>query len=88
MHVSKAYAALSAAQPLGPITISRREIGPHDVSIEIRFCGICHADLHFVRNEWHDSIYPLVPGHEIVGQVNEVGKHVTYFQEGDLVAVG
>lgn len=88
MTQTKAHAAFSAAQPLGPLTISRREARPHDVSIEIRYCGVCHTDLHYARNEWHNSIYPLVPGHEIVGQVNKVGKHVTKFQEGDFVAVG
>jgi uncharacterized zinc-type alcohol dehydrogenase-like protein len=88
MRVSKAFAALNADQLLSPITISRREVGHQDVLIEIRYCGVCHTDLHFVRDEWHDSIYPLVPGHEIVGRVKEVGEHVTRFQEGDLVAVG
>ena len=71
--MTKAYAAFSAAQPLDPVTISRREARPHDVSIKIRYCGVCHTDLHYARNEWHNSIYPLVPGHEIVGQVNKVG---------------
>ncbi|MDD1752203.1 MAG: NAD(P)-dependent alcohol dehydrogenase [Methanotrichaceae archaeon] len=88
MPLSKAYAAHGAAQPLSPITISRRKVGSHDVSIEIRYCGVCHTDLHYVRNEWHNSIYPLVPGHEIVGRVNKVGKYVTKVQKGDLVAVG
>jgi len=88
MPLSKAYAAHDAVQPLSPITISRREVRPHDVSIEIQYCGVCHTDLHYVRNEWHNSLYPLVPGHEIVGQVNKVGKHVTKFQAGNRVAVG
>jgi len=88
---SKAFAAQSAIAPLGPLTISRREPRPQDVQIEILFCGVCHSDLHQARNEWESSIptvYPLVPGHEIVGRVVKVGSAVKKFKEGDLAAVG
>jgi uncharacterized zinc-type alcohol dehydrogenase-like protein len=88
MYLTKAYAAKSATQPLGPFQIARREVGPHDVLINIDYCGVCHTDLHFVRNEWQSSIYPMVPGHEIVDRVNKVGAHVTKFEKDDLVAVG
>jgi len=88
MYPTRAYAAKSASQPLGPFQIARREVGPHDVLIDIDYCGVCHTDLHFIRNEWQSSIYPMVPGHEIVGRVNKVGEHVTKFKKGELVAVG
>lgn len=77
--------------PLAPATISRREPGENDIQIEILFCGVCHSDLHQARNEWHDSfptMYPCVPGHEIVGRVTKVGSGVTGFAAGDLAAVG
>src|SRR5206468_7034551 len=74
--------------PLGPFTIQRREVGAHDVQIEILYCGVCHSDLHQVRNEWHNTFYPCVPGHEIVGRVVKVGREVTKFKEGALAAVG
>ena len=85
---TKAYAAQSATSPLGPFDIQRREPTPQDVEIEILYCGVCHSDLHFARNEWGGSQYPLVPGHEILGRVTRVGSDVTRFAEGDLAAVG
>lgn len=91
MYKSKAYAALSATSPLAGTTIDRREPTPHDVQIEILYCGICHSDLHTVRDEWHSlmpTVYPCVPGHEIVGRVTRVGSAVTKFKPGDLAGVG
>ena len=85
---TKAYAARAAAQPLGPYELDRREVGPHDVLIEIAFCGICHSDLHQVRDEWGGSLFPMVPGHEIVGRVAQVGAEVKGFKAGDLAGVG
>src|SRR5215510_13743771 len=85
---TKAYAALSASAPLAPFSISRRDPQPKDVVIEILYCGVCHSDLHQARNEWHNSIYPVVPGHEIVGRVVKTGRDVTRFKAGDLAAVG
>ena len=82
------YAAPSATAPLAPFAFARREPGPRDVLIEILYCGICHSDIHQARNEWENSIYPMVPGHEIVGRVAHVGAEVTRFQEGDLAGVG
>ncbi|WP_136685789.1 NAD(P)-dependent alcohol dehydrogenase [Falsirhodobacter xinxiangensis] len=75
-------------QPLSRMEIARRDTGPHDVRIEIAFCGICHSDLHQARGEWAGTLYPCVPGHEIVGRVAEVGGHVTAHKVGDLVGVG
>ncbi len=83
-----AYAATSATTPLRPFTIERRALRPSDVRIEILYTGVCHSDLHMARNEWGSSIYPIVPGHEIVGRVSAVGENVTNFKEGDLAAVG
>ncbi|MCW1884985.1 NAD(P)-dependent alcohol dehydrogenase [Luteolibacter flavescens] len=88
MSTSKAYAAQTASSALAPLSIERREPGPHDVHIDILYCGVCHSDLHQARNEWHNTIYPCVPGHEIVGRVTKVGAHVTKFKEGDIAAVG
>ena len=88
MKTVKAYSAESASSPLTPFSISRRDPGPSDVQIDILFCGVCHSDLHTVRNEWQNTIYPCVPGHEIVGRVTKVGKEVKSFKEGDMVAVG
>jgi uncharacterized zinc-type alcohol dehydrogenase-like protein len=91
MHRSKAYSASSATSPLAPATITRRDPTDHDVQIEILFCGICHSDLHTVRNEWSSilpTVYPCVPGHEIVGRVAKVGAAVTKFKPGDLAGVG
>ena len=84
----RAVGTPSADQPLRPMDISRRDAGPHDVRIEILFCGICHSDLHQARSEWAGTLYPCVPGHEIVGRVTEVGAHVTAHKPGDLVGVG
>jgi alcohol dehydrogenase (NADP+) len=87
---AKAYAAASATSPLAPVTIPRRDPNDTDVQIEILFAGICHSDLHLVRNEWSaiPTVYPIVPGHEIVGRVTATGSGVTKFSEGDLVGVG
>jgi uncharacterized zinc-type alcohol dehydrogenase-like protein len=91
MYNAKAYAASSAKSPLGASKIARREPGEHDVQIEILFCGVCHSDLHLVRDEWKavmPAVYPVVPGHEIVGRVTRVGSGVKKFKPGDLAAVG
>ncbi len=88
MSHTKAYAAFDAETPLKDFDLQRREPGPHDVQIEILYCGVCHSDLHQVRNEWHNSMYPMVPGHEIVGRVTATGAQVTKFKEGDLAGVG
>jgi len=91
MYKTKAYAAASANSPLAGTTIPRRDLTTHDVQIEILFCGICHSDLHSVRNEWSSimpTVYPIVPGHEIAGRVTKVGSAVTKFKPGDLAAVG
>jgi alcohol dehydrogenase (NADP+) len=82
------YAASSAETPLAPFTFDRRDPGPNDVEIRILFCGVCHSDLHTVRNEWQNTVYPCVPGHEIVGEVTRVGKDVTTFKPGDMAGVG
>lgn len=84
----KAIGALSAAQALEPMDISRREPGPHDVQIAIAYCGVCHSDVHQARAEWAGTLFPCVPGHEIVGRVAAVGSEVTGHKEGDLVGVG
>src|ERR1035437_4437198 len=83
-----AWAAPAAKAPLAPHSIPRREPGPDDVGIEILFCGVCHSDIHQVRNEWGGSVFPMVPGHEIVGRVSKVGNYVHKFKPGDLVGVG
>jgi uncharacterized zinc-type alcohol dehydrogenase-like protein len=88
MSDTRAYAAFDAKSPLRPYRFSRREPGEHDVLIEILFCGVCHSDLHQVRNEWASSSYPMVPGHEIVGRVARVGPRVTRFAAGASVGVG
>ena len=88
MTNTPAYAAPSADKPLGPHAIQRREPGPHDVAIEILYCGVCHSDLHTARNEWGNTVYPSVPGHEIVGTVTAVGKDVRGFKVGETVGVG
>src|SRR5262245_11271767 len=90
-YEAKAYAAGSATTPLAPATIRRRAPGPKDVQLDVLYCGVCHSDLHQVRNEWQSAIptaYPCVPGHEIVGRVARVGSAVRKFKEGDLAAVG
>jgi len=91
MFKAKAYSAASATSPLASNAIPRRDPNDNDVQIEILFCGICHSDLHSVRNEWSEfmpTVYPIVPGHEIVGRVTKVGSAVTRFKPGDLAAVG
>jgi uncharacterized zinc-type alcohol dehydrogenase-like protein len=88
MTPAKAYAAQSSSTPLAPYSLERRDPGESDVQIEILFCGVCHSDLHTARNEWKNTIYPCVPGHEIVGRVTKVGGGVKKFKEGDLAAVG
>jgi uncharacterized zinc-type alcohol dehydrogenase-like protein len=88
---SKAYSAASQTAPLAPTTISRRDLTERDVEIQILFCGICHSDFHAVRDEWNEfmpTVYPIVPGHEIVGRVTNVGSAVTKHKPGDLVGVG
>lgn len=82
------YAAHGATAPLDLFHFERREPGPRDVQIEILYCGVCHSDLHTARNEWHNTIYPVVPGHEIVGRVTQVGGEVATFKAGDLAGVG
>lgn len=88
MIQSKGYAAQTAQTPLAPWQFERREVGPHDVLIEIAYCGVCHSDLHQIRNDWFPGIFPMVPGHEIVGKVIKAGSHVKRFSEGDVVGVG
>ena len=88
MSTTKAYAAQSATAPLAESSIERRAPKPHDVQIDILFCGVCHSDLHTVRNEWGGTKYPVVPGHEIVGRVSAVGDHVTKFKVGELAGIG
>jgi uncharacterized zinc-type alcohol dehydrogenase-like protein len=91
MNHTKAYSAASATWPLASTKINRRNPTEHDVQIEILFCGVCHSDVHQVRNEWSSimpTVYPIVPGHEIVGRVTKVGTAVTTFKPGDLAAVG
>ncbi len=85
---SRGYAALSATEALGPFDFERRDVGPHDVLIDIAYCGVCHSDIHQARGEWGNSVFPMVPGHEIVGKVREVGSAVKKFSKGDLVGVG
>lgn len=91
MSTTKAYGASSATSPMNQLSIKRREPGAQDVQIEILFCGVCHSDLHQVRNEWQGAmptVYPCVPGHEIVGRVTKTGNKVKKFKDGDIVAVG
>ncbi|MFN0053983.1 MAG: alcohol dehydrogenase catalytic domain-containing protein, partial [Planctomycetales bacterium] len=91
MNPAKAFSVASRTAPLAKATIPRREPTDRDVQIEILFCGVCHSDLHYSRDEWHDvmaAVYPCVPGHEIVGRVTKTGSAVTRFKTGDLVGVG
>ncbi len=88
MSTTKAYAAKSATTPVEPWSIERRDPKPHDVQIEILYCGVCHSDLHTARGEWGNTTYPVVPGHEIVGRVTKVGDHVKKFKVGDLAGIG
>ena len=85
---TRGFAAQSAITPLEPFSFERRTPGPRDVQIEILYCGVCHSDLHTARNEWRGTVYPVVPGHEIVGRVTRVGDQVTGFKPGDVAAVG
>ncbi|MEO7067824.1 MAG: NAD(P)-dependent alcohol dehydrogenase [Rhodanobacter sp.] len=84
----KAYGAVAATKPLESMTIERRALGVHDVEIDIAYCGVCHSDLHTVRSQWGGTLYPCVPGHEIVGHVSATGSGVTRFKVGDTVGVG
>ena len=88
MTKSIGYAAQTPTDRLAPFQFERRAVGPHDVQIDILYCGVCHSDLHTARNEWKNTLYPSVPGHEIVGRVVEVGAHVSKFKVGDLAGVG
>ena len=88
MIQSKGYAAQSSTSPLTPFSFERRDPGPKDVVVEIAYSGICHSDIHQVRDEWGGSMYPMVPGHEIVGKVTAIGPEVKKFKVGDLAAVG
>jgi uncharacterized zinc-type alcohol dehydrogenase-like protein len=88
MFKTKGYAAVTAKKPLAPWTFERRDVGPRDVLIDITHCGVCHSDLHQVRDEWGGALFPMVPGHEIIGRVAQVGKSVSKFKVGDAVGVG
>lgn len=88
MYQAKGYAVSGAEADFEPFEFERRDLGSKDVLIEILYCGICHSDIHQARNEWQNSMYPMVPGHEIVGRIKEVGAEVTKFKEGDLAGVG
>ncbi|MBV8261046.1 MAG: NAD(P)-dependent alcohol dehydrogenase [Paraburkholderia sp.] len=88
MYPTYGYAARDAASPLAPFEFQRRDLRELDVRIDVLFCGVCHSDLHQARDEWRNTIYPVVPGHEIVGRVTEVGKGVTQYKVGQLVGVG
>lgn len=88
MPTVKAYAASDSKSSIAPLSIERRAPGPHDVQVEILYCGVCHSDIHTARNEWGGTVYPVVPGHEIVGKVKGVGSAVTKFQLGQTVGVG
>jgi len=88
MTQSQGWASQSATTPLAPFRFSRRDPRENDVAVDIQFCGVCHSDIHFVRNEWGNAVYPVVPGHEIVGRVSAVGSAVSRFKPGDLVGVG
>ncbi|RZS93793.1 NAD(P)-dependent alcohol dehydrogenase [Aquimarina brevivitae] len=87
-EIIKSYGAKEAKADLQPMEIKRRDIGNDDIKIDITFCGVCHSDIHQVNNDWKNSKYPVVPGHEIIGRVMEVGKNVKNYKEGDLVGVG
>ena len=87
-RVTRAYATNAPDARLGPFQIERRALRPRDVQLEILYCGVCHSDLHMARNEWGQTIYPVVPGHEIVGRVTAVGDKATKFRSGDLAGVG
>jgi len=88
MPQSHGYAAQNATTPLAPFKFTRRELHDHDVHVDIQWCGVCHSDIHSARNEWGNAVYPMVPGHEIVGTVKAIGSAVKKFKVGDLVGVG
>jgi alcohol dehydrogenase (NADP+) len=88
MTKTSGYAAFDASSPLKPFQFERRDPGPTDVQMDILYCGVCHSDLHTVRSDWGQSVYPCVPGHEIVGRVTKAGREVRKFKEGDLAGVG
>jgi uncharacterized zinc-type alcohol dehydrogenase-like protein len=88
MPSTKGYATLNAQSPLAPFNFDRRDPGSSEIVVEILYCGVCHSDLHSVRNEWKNAIYPMVPGHEIVGRVVAAGSAVTGFKVGDIAAIG
>lgn len=88
MSTTLAYAAQSAQSPLAPHVIERRSVGTNDVAIDILYCGVCHSDLHTARNEWKNTLYPSVPGHEIVGRISAVGSNVSTFKVGEMAGVG
>ncbi|RWU21622.1 hydroxyacid dehydrogenase [Pseudomonas alkylphenolica] len=88
MYTAIGYAAQSATAPLAPMSFQRRSLRPDDVAIEILYCGVCHSDIHQARNEWGIAVYPLMPGHEIVGRVSAIGAQVSRYQVGDRVGVG
>jgi alcohol dehydrogenase (NADP+) len=88
MLPTRGYAAMAAGSPMEPFNFPRRDVGPDDVLIQIRYCGICHSDLHQVKDEWGGSLFPLVPGHEIVGTVKQVGSAVTAFHVGETAGIG
>ena len=88
MIQAKAYAAQTPTTDLQPWNLQRREVGNHDVQFDIQYCGVCHSDLHQIRNDWFPGIFPMVPGHEIVGKVVKVGSHVKKYKVGDIVGVG
>ena len=88
MPIVKAYAAIDSKSNIAPLSIERRELGGHDIQVEIMYCGVCHSDIHTARNEWGGTVYPVVPGHEIVGKVKGVGSSVTKFNVGQTVGVG
>ena len=88
MNPIKSFASHQEKHPLEPFEIQRRKVGPKDVQIKIEYCGVCHTDLHFVNNDWNMTEYPVVPGHEIVGRVTDLGSEVTKFSRGDLAAIG
>src|SRR3954471_6697971 len=88
MIKSHGYAARDKSTPLAPFSFERRDVGPKDVQIDILYCGVCHSDLHRVYNDWNDTVYPVVPGHEIIGRVTEIGTEVAKYKKGDIVGVG
>lgn len=88
MITTKSYAAQDNQSPLAPWTFERREVGPHDVQFDIQYCGVCHSDLHQIKDDWFPGIFPMVPGHEIIGRVVKVGEHVKKFKVGDIAGTG